>query len=230
MRRRTNESTLVLWLAAFSFGLGACASYNPAKPPGPQLVTVERVQGPFVLAGTDFDVDFEQTIGAESSRPGDTFVARVQTPVRGRNGQEVIPAGARVVGTVANAPLTDPKALALKFETVETVRGPVAMHAAVESAGRYALVSPVPPELAGPAGAPSVDALLRPRPTAIGGGPPEPGAPLVLAPVRIPARGAVRLTLLDQVVPPGVKVERPPAEFSGTGPHGVFRPLQIHPW
>ena len=56
-----------------------------------------------------------------------------------------------------------------------------------------------------------IDAVLRPpRGRAIGGGPPEPGVPYVLAPVRIPARGVVHMALLDPLIPPGVRVEIPP--------------------
>jgi hypothetical protein len=204
---------LAPWAALFAASLPACAARSGIVPPH-QEVVVERIQGPYVLAGTEFDVEFEQPVGAALSRPGDAFVARVRTPMRAPNGREVVPAGARVTGEVVDAlAATGASAIALKFRSIDTVRGPMTVHATVESAGGFATVARMPSTVALPEGV-EVDALLRSPPgKAIGGGPPEPGVPYVVAPVRIPVGGVVHMALLEPVIPPTVRVESPPREF-----------------
>jgi len=187
----------------------ACAARSGLKG-GTQVVTVQRIQGPYVLAGTEFDVEFDQPLGADTSVPGDSFVARVTSPLKAPNGHEVVPAGAHLTGTVVEAIAAGGSALALNFASIETVEGPSDVHAKVQSAGDYASVALVPRAVP-PLEAAQIDALLRPPVgRAVGGGPPERGAPRVFAPVHIPAHGVVRLALVDPLIPPGVAIERPP--------------------
>jgi hypothetical protein len=205
-----NEKVMVHALAAIVFTAiaSACAARSGIGAPGRQVV-VQRIDGPYVLAGTEFDMELEQPLAADGNQPGDAFVARVTSPMKAPNGHEVVPAGARVTGKVVEAVAAGGSALALKFDAIETVRGPSAVHATVESAGTYASVALLPRTVPVPEG--QIDALLRPpRGRAIGGGPPEPGAPRMVAPVRIPARGVVHMALLDPLIPPGVRVEIPP--------------------
>jgi hypothetical protein len=202
-----NESITKLVLVAFvASSASACAARSGLGAPNHTYV-VQRIDGPYVQAGTQFDVELEQPLAADGNQPGDEFVARVTTPLRAPNGHDVVRVGARVTGKVVDA--VAGAALALKFDGIETVRGPTAVHATVQSAGAYASVAPLPPTI--PLSPAEVDAFLRPSPgRAIGGGPPEPGVPRVLAPVRIPARAVVHMALLDPLVPPGVRVEIPP--------------------
>jgi hypothetical protein len=204
---------LAPWMViAFAASLPACAARSGIPTPERDVV-VQRIQGPYVLAGTEFDAELEQPLAAEDNRPGDAFAARVKAPLRAPNGKVVVPAGARVTGQVVDAVVAGGSALALKFDSIDTARGPVAVHATVQSAGAFASVTPMPRTFAMPEGV-EVDALLRPAPgKAIGGGPPEPGVPHVVRPVRIPAGTVVRMALLDPLIPPGVHVEVPPREF-----------------
>jgi hypothetical protein len=198
------------WLVvAVGASTSACAARSGLTA-GRQVVVVQRVDGPYVRAGTEFDVEFEQPIGADTSQAGDAFVARVTTPLKAPNGHDVVPVGARLTGTVIEAIVLGSSAIALNFATIDTVRGPSAIHAKVQSAGNYASVALIPSAVPQPE-AGQIDALLRPPVgTAVGGGPPQPGA---LAPVHIPARGVVRLALVAPLYPAGVVVERPPGDM-----------------
>src|SRR4051794_41873655 len=101
--RRTNQSKIALFAIAMSLTGMTCAAHDAAAPPGRQVVTVRRIDGPYVPAGTEFDAELEQTLAADSSRPGDAFVAQVGTPLRAANGDEVGPSGARARGRIADA-------------------------------------------------------------------------------------------------------------------------------
>src|SRR5712691_1606009 len=100
MWQRAKRVKLALAVFAVSAGLSGCASRTSNVNGGHQLVVIERIDGPYVLAGTDFEVELEKPLGTDVNRPGDSFVARVNTPLRAPNGQEVVPAGARVMGSV----------------------------------------------------------------------------------------------------------------------------------
>ena len=65
-----------------------------AEEPRPEPATVE--------AGTVFGVEFLETLSSASSRPGETFRARVTRDLR-QDGRVVIPAGSEVVGEVTEA-------------------------------------------------------------------------------------------------------------------------------
>lgn len=64
------------------------------EEPRPEPATVE--------AGTVFAVEFLETLSSASSRPGETFRARVTRDLR-QDGRVVIPAGSEVVGEVTEA-------------------------------------------------------------------------------------------------------------------------------
>jgi hypothetical protein len=231
MPLRANEVKLVFSVLALSGAVGGCSRRGPATPPGSHEVTIERINGPYVLAGTAFDAELEQPIGTDVNEPGDVFVARVETPLHAPTGQEVVPAGARVIGKVVESLDERDVALALKFEFIETTRGPAPVRATLESAGGYARVAmapPVPTTETETEPAPwEFDALLRPLGApAIGGGPPsDPEAPRAPRAVRVPNAGVVRLVLLDRVIPPGVTVERPPREQVRPYGQRVFPPF-----
>lgn len=65
-----------------------------AEEPRPEPATVE--------AGTVFPVELQETLSSASSRPGETFRARITRDVR-QDGRVVIPAGSEVVGEVTEA-------------------------------------------------------------------------------------------------------------------------------
>lgn len=56
-----------------------------------------------VPANTEIHAALDTPLSTRTSKPGDRFTATVSDPVRGSNGSEIIPAGARVEGEVAEA-------------------------------------------------------------------------------------------------------------------------------
>ncbi len=67
---------------------------EPLPEPRFEPITVE--------AGTAFSVELQERLSSESSRPGETFRARITSDVR-QDGRVVIPAGSEVVGEVTEA-------------------------------------------------------------------------------------------------------------------------------
>lgn len=229
MLQIAKRARLAFGFIAVSGGLSACAAGN--SPAGPQVAVVERIDGPYLLAGTDFDVELEQPLGTDLNRSGDAFVGRVVTPLHAPTGQEVVPKGARVTGTVTNVLDARIGLLALRFDRIETTRGPALMHATVESAGTYADVALVPAAKGSGTEPKEFDAVLSPkRTTAIGGGPPAPGTSGARTnAVRIPDRAVVRLVLLDKLIPRDVAVENPPRELVEPTRRTGQPPIQIWP-
>lgn len=75
---------------------GAAPSQNAAAPP-------PAAPAPLVIpAGTHVAVTLQETLGSRISQPGETFTATLARPIV-VDGQAVIPAGARVTGTVVDA-------------------------------------------------------------------------------------------------------------------------------
>src|SRR5262249_43514980 len=146
--KETRRALCLLSIAVAASSLG-CAARSGLSG-GNQVVVMQRINGPYVRAGTEFDVQFEQPVGADISEAGDAFVARVVKPLRSPNGHEVVPAGARLTGTVIESIVMGGSALALNFASIDTVRGPTPVHAKVQSAGTYASVALVPPAVPEP--------------------------------------------------------------------------------
>ena len=76
-------------------------------------------------AGTEIHAALDTPLSSKTSKPGDRFTATVSDPVRANNGADVIPAGARVEGEVAEsddektlAALKDKPKLSLRFRDV----------------------------------------------------------------------------------------------------------------
>jgi hypothetical protein len=225
MRAGSNRTSLALVGAALC--ITACSAQLKGAPKGGQTVVVQRIDGPYVLSGTDFDVALEEPLGTRVTRPGDAFVARLTKPLRAPFGAEVVPAGSRVTGRVIASLDSGRNALAVKFETIDTVRGPANLHATIQCARPYASVALVPPRPP-----PEFDAVLLPasRP-AIGGGPPsEPGSDQPInVPVRVPSSATVRLVLTDNLVPPGVRIETTSPEENPLRPNTFPPAITYHP-
>ena len=76
---------------------------SPESEPEPELRAEEpRPEPATIEAGTVFAVEFLETLSSASSRPGETFRARVTGDLR-QDGRVVIPAGSEVVGEVTEA-------------------------------------------------------------------------------------------------------------------------------
>jgi hypothetical protein len=98
-----------LWLTL------ACAAYAPTPPPrGPVAA-----ESPRLRRGETLVVQLDRELRTGKVKPGDSFTARIVTPVRG------LPADARVAGTVVEARRgsaeSEPE---LRLHVDELVRGP----------------------------------------------------------------------------------------------------------
>jgi len=207
VRRRVSGCAVLIPVAgALLLGLG-CAR-NGAQA-GPARAVIERVDGPYLEAGTAFNAELERPVGIGISKAGDPFVARVMIGLEAATGEVVIPAGARVFGRVTWVDRAS-DAVGIKLDTIETVRGPATLHATIERIGYFAYSAlATNPSI----GRPPYDVLLRFSATAIGGGPPsEPDAVTESPPSSPTVAASARLVLLDRIIPPGVSVERPPRE------------------
>jgi hypothetical protein len=140
-------------------GSESADSGAPAPPPGPVPVAgaareageppsepgfFERVfrrepETRAVPAGTLLSVRFLDTLSSHASSAGETFRAEVAQEVSS-GGRGVIPAGTRVLGTVADAhparKIGGRPILSLRFHTLQLPSGDVAISAAFASAGR----------------------------------------------------------------------------------------------
>ncbi len=56
-----------------------------------------------VAAGTEIHATLDTPLSTKTSKPGDRFTATITQPVRGTNGNEIVPAGARLEGEVSEA-------------------------------------------------------------------------------------------------------------------------------
>lgn len=83
----------------------AAAELDPVEEPEPERDEEARPEpaAPMTVdAGTVFAVEFLETLSSASSRPGETFRARVTRDIR-QDGRIAIPAGSEVVGEVTEA-------------------------------------------------------------------------------------------------------------------------------
>jgi hypothetical protein len=89
--------------ALLAFGglaaLAGCASTPRVEAAG-EVASATPTSGRYMPAGSSLDVRLDQTLGASSSRDGDTFSATVINPLLAQNGVTVVPAGAEVYGHV----------------------------------------------------------------------------------------------------------------------------------
>jgi hypothetical protein len=79
--------------------LAGCAS-NPRVEASGEVAPATPTSSRYIPAGSALDVRLDQTLGASSSREGDTFTATVINPLLAQNGATVVPAGAVVYGHV----------------------------------------------------------------------------------------------------------------------------------
>jgi hypothetical protein len=200
--------------------LSACSAQHATRLPDKGTVSVERIDGPYLAAGTDFDVELEHPLRGWGEATGETFVARVRKPLVAPRGGVVAPAGALVTGRAIQLTEVVGAPFGLKIQTMDTVQGRAPVHATVESAGSYATVGFIEPSKVRTAEPLALDAVLAPRRAAIGGGPPEGGDanPQTAGLASIPKGAVIRLVLMERLIPPGTRVENPPPELLASPP------------
>jgi len=201
--------------------LSACSAQRATRLPDKRTVTIERIDGPYLAAGTDFDVELEHPLRGWGEAAGETFVARVRKPLVAPRGGVVAPAGALVTGRAVQLTEEVGGPFGLKIQTMDTVQGRAPVHATVESAGRYASVGFIQPSKVRTAEPLELDAVLAPRrAAAVGGGPPEVGDAnsQPAEPAAIPKGAVIRLVLMERLIPSGTRVESPPRELLASPP------------
>lgn len=87
---------------------GTTPATDPNSPQTPaaantQSTPAAAIGGDQVPANTEIHAALDTPLSTKTSKPGDRFTATVSDPVRGSNGAEIIPTGARVEGEVAEA-------------------------------------------------------------------------------------------------------------------------------
>lgn len=112
----------MLLLAALSIGTApACAGRqavvgSPMASSSPQMAT-----GGWIHAGTRLVATLDTPIGTDVSRVGDPFFATMMTPIVDEQGSVVIPAGAKIVGRVADLRTTrggEPAVVGLEVQSI----------------------------------------------------------------------------------------------------------------
>jgi len=82
-----------------------------------------------VPAMTSFSVSLVGPMGTRLSAPGDPFRAKVISPLRTLRGYTLVPVGSVLKGRVVAVEQAPASRLRLKFETLTTTQGPVALQA-----------------------------------------------------------------------------------------------------
>ncbi|HSN99335.1 MAG TPA: hypothetical protein VLS89_13660 [Candidatus Nanopelagicales bacterium] len=194
-------------LGALGLALAGCASepaITAAEPKVVQQVPPAAVEGAYVPAGTDFVISLNQPIGTEATVPGSYFTAQVRTPIRGTDGQILVREGATVRGRVVEVDTLGAPSLTLDFISIETVRGPAALEAIIQSAEEYAYAQPNQywdwtPQL-------GYDSILTTGVLPVG---PGLGYEEVERELRLPLGAELRMALTRPLLPPGTTVELP---------------------
>jgi hypothetical protein len=87
-------------LIACVAALAACSRTTTVRTAAGDIAPVVPANARMLPAGAVLHVDLDEKIGTKHSRVGDAFTATVDEPVIARNGETVVPKGARVHGRV----------------------------------------------------------------------------------------------------------------------------------
>ena len=103
--------------------LAACARQTRIESGGDVAVREAPVNARTLPSGTTIDARLEREIGTKTSRVGDGFTATVDNAVLAQNGATVVPAGAKLYGTVTGLHSSertgDQAAIRIAFERIE---------------------------------------------------------------------------------------------------------------
>lgn len=107
--------------AAVVVALGACRTAEVETEPQVQGVPAPATADA-VPAGTIFEAELNQTIGTDENEVGDRFTLTVIDPLIARNGQVVVPRGARIHGVITGLDdsdhIGDQAAIRVNFERI----------------------------------------------------------------------------------------------------------------
>jgi hypothetical protein len=207
---------IVLSLAILFAPLG-CAAQETQEvasigPQNPHPVPPGEVRGPFAQAGSVFPVALDGPIDTFYTPPGTPFTATVMTPLKGMGGRVLVPAGAKVHGTLASVGEADMPLIRVELESVDTVAGTVPLHAAVRWAQHYDWKGPPMRERYG--SYVNSDAFLDygtesagPR-VSIAGPPAEGRTMMQPKEIRIPKDAVIQLQLTEALILPGASLAK----------------------
>ncbi len=138
-----------LLLAVFATApLGCAMALQPpvatVGPQNPVPASATSVAGPFVQAGAVFSVKMDQPIDTYFSAQGAPFTATVVSPLVDSSGQLVVPYGAKLRGTISSVGTDELPNVRFALQSIDTVRGPVPVEAAVREAQYYEWAGPDP--------------------------------------------------------------------------------------
>lgn len=151
MRKRISVGLAALAVGVTS--LGGCAGrvVRTTSPKDIVAASPTSTPVPFVQAGTRFTVRLHEALSTRTAIPGERFTAEVVQPLVGDDGRVLVPAGALLVGRVAEVQ-TGPPRLTLALEEIQTAYGPAQIEASVTKAdarvylaGRPSPVTAYPP-------------------------------------------------------------------------------------
>jgi hypothetical protein len=143
MITRTPRLFCVLLFSVGPFGCAEALAPEVASVV-PRGQATSPIHGPFVAAGTLFSVEVDEPIDTYYSPEGSAFTATVVDPLFDSRGQLVVPYGAKLRGTIASVGTYELPKLRIALRSIDTVRGPTAIEAAVREAQHYQWAGPDP--------------------------------------------------------------------------------------
>jgi hypothetical protein len=128
---------LLCVVASAALVFAGCAATPP--PAAPEPAPPPRVAPPAqqvhdVPAMSTFSVSLMSALGTRLSSPGDSFRAKVISPLTTLRGYTLVPVGSVVRGRVIAVEQAPASRLRLKFDTVTTTAGPVPLYATLSEA------------------------------------------------------------------------------------------------
>ncbi len=121
---------------------GTVQEVSSVGPQNPHPLPAGSVAGPYVQAGTQFSARLDQRIDTLYTPPGTRFSATTTAPLLASDGRVIVPSGAKIRGVVMSVGDADAPILRLDLEDIDTVEGPVPLHAAVRAAQHHDWAGP----------------------------------------------------------------------------------------
>jgi hypothetical protein len=120
----------VLAMCSSLLGVACAGKVPPSVPEGPAPALASSPATVHdVPAMSSFSVSLLNPVGTRLSSPGDSFRARVISPLRTPRGYPLVPIGAVLKGRVVAVDHAPASRLRLKFETLMTTVGPIPLSA-----------------------------------------------------------------------------------------------------
>jgi hypothetical protein len=129
------RGTVGLVIAAAVAGCSGTTAIRSVQPRTPQINTA-AIRGAYAPSGTRIAVRLDQSLSTETALRGQTFTARLLTPVRANDGRIIAREGATVAGVVAGVRRGRSPIIEVEFTRIDTDSGPASLTVAVRDADR----------------------------------------------------------------------------------------------